>query len=258
MTSAAAPVPVALPDLSHLGPSDFERVYEPSDDTFLLVDALAADAARLRSLSAGLCVEVGCGSGAVITHLSTLLPPHSAWLLGGDVNRDALQATAATAARNAAHVQPVQMDLLSALRPGLVDVLIFNPPYVPTSEEELEHARATADISAAWAGGPRGRLVLDRLLPLLGSLLSPRGVFYLLGVRENEPDEIAALLRPQGFDAVTVAERRAQNERLFVMRFSREAVEKVPEAVDQHAETAQHGHGGQAQRGAASPAAADT
>ena len=73
--SAATPAPHPLPDLSHLGPSDFEKVYEPSDDTFLLVDVLAADADFLRSLSAGLCVEVGCGPGCVVTHLATLLRP---------------------------------------------------------------------------------------------------------------------------------------------------------------------------------------
>ena len=38
---------------------------------------------------------------------------------------------------------------------------------------------------------------LARLLPQLGALLSPRGVFYLLGVRENAPDEISAILAAQ-------------------------------------------------------------
>jgi hypothetical protein len=47
-TTATTPPPQPLPDLSHLGSADFERVYEPSDDTFLLVDALAADAASLQ------------------------------------------------------------------------------------------------------------------------------------------------------------------------------------------------------------------
>ena len=67
--------------------------------------------------------------------------------------------------------------------------------------------------------------MLDRLLPELGRLLSPTGLFYLLGVRENAPDEIAALLSQQGFNARTVAERRAQNERLFVICFSRREAE---------------------------------
>jgi release factor glutamine methyltransferase len=218
---------VALPDLSHLSSADYERVYEPSDDTFLLVDALSADVAELLGRRPALCVEIGSGSGCVITHLGRLLP--DAALLAGDVNRHANRATAATGAANGRRVVPVQMDLLSALRPGIVDVLVFNPPYVPTSTEELVEAVATADISAAWAGGPRGRLVLDRLLPALGPALSPSGLFYLLGVAENEPSEIASLLREQaGLESVVIAERRAQNERLFVMRCRRGGATEAP------------------------------
>jgi len=97
MMSTATAAPVPLPDLSHLTSADFDKVYEPSDDTFLLVDALAADAAELRARSAGVCIEIGCGSGAVITHLAKLLPAHSALVLAGDVNADALAATAGTA-----------------------------------------------------------------------------------------------------------------------------------------------------------------
>ena len=51
--------------------------------------------------------------------------------------------------------------------------------------------------------------------------LAPRCLFYLLGVAENEPDEIVAWLGERGFTAATVGERRAQNERLFVIRFAR-------------------------------------
>jgi release factor glutamine methyltransferase len=219
-TSRLLPAAV-LPDLSHLGSADFLRVYEPSDDTFLLVDALSAETDTLRRAQPGLCVEVGAGSGCVISHLGSLLPKGSTALLATDVNPAAAAATRATAAANSQPVDVALMDLLSALRPGLIDVLVFNPPYVPTSSEELSEATESRDISAAWAGGLRGREVLDCLLPRLGLALSPCGVFYLLGVAENDRDEIAAILRPQGFHGRVVAERRAQNERLWVMLFSR-------------------------------------
>ena len=52
-----------------------------------------------------------------------------------------------------------------------IDVLIFNPPYVPTEDEEVvtDIPLSSQDnpIAAAWAGGKNGRVVIDRFLPLI-------------------------------------------------------------------------------------------
>lgn len=51
-------------------------------------------------------------------------------------------------------------DLLSPIRTssqGLADIVLFNPPYVPTTSDELLGAKSM--LPAAWAGGFRGRQV---------------------------------------------------------------------------------------------------
>lgn len=54
----------------------------------------------------------------------------------------------------------IRSDLLSCLkRDRLIDVLVFNPPYVVTSSEEITEGEV---IARAYAGGARGREVMDR------------------------------------------------------------------------------------------------
>lgn len=53
--------------------------------------------------------------------------------------------------------------LLSRLRCG-VDVLVFNPPYVPTIDEEAYDAQDLGNLAGAWAGGMDGMHVTNTLL----------------------------------------------------------------------------------------------
>jgi release factor glutamine methyltransferase len=48
---------------------------------------------------------------------------------------------------------------------GNVDVLIFNPPYVPTDQQEASEATKNRRIESSWAGGLQGMSVTNRLLP---------------------------------------------------------------------------------------------
>ena len=52
---------------------DFEFVYRPNDDSYLLVDTLFADSQAILLKQPTLICEIGCGSGFVISNLSAHL-----------------------------------------------------------------------------------------------------------------------------------------------------------------------------------------
>jgi release factor glutamine methyltransferase len=207
------------PDLSHFGFREYDEFYEPSDDTFLFLDALEKERKFLEALNPSVCMELGPGSGCISAHLATVLQEINcpSCFMCSDINRSACRATLRTARQNqVSRLDTVTGNLLSPYVSGKIDVLLFNPPYVPTPSAEV----GTTDIAAAWAGGKDGREVIDKLLPVVKSMLSPKGaVFYLLLVDENRPAEIRRIMRAYGFIDSQVNQRRARNELLSVLKF---------------------------------------
>ena len=213
-----------LPDLSVLTMDDYQHVYEPSDDTFLLCDALEGDRAEFVQFRPRMILEIGSGSGCVITFLAQLLRDEGiqAHCLAVDLNPVAARTTQKLALHNGVCVDVVQSHLvngLSRLQHNHVDVLLFNPPYVPTPLEEV----GQPGITASWAGGDDGRVVIDEFLPLLGGLLSPSGRCYLILVEENKPKEIIQYVQERGMQAQIIIRRKAVNEALMVVKIWKES-----------------------------------
>lgn len=59
------------------------------------------------------------------------------------------------------------------------------------------------------------------MLDQVQTLLSPKGLFYLVVIKENDPDEILDIMRMKGFDGEQVAFKKIRGEQLEVLRFSR-------------------------------------
>lgn len=139
-----------------------DPIYPPSEDTFLLVDALIKDKAFMQwyfQPLPWLVVEVGVGSGTVITQVSLEYGDNNEILyLATDIQSHALHSFRATY-----HLfDLLQSDLLTWLHPTDHWMCIFNPPYVATDEEEYIRGQTEQTDLATWAGGIRGRQVIDR------------------------------------------------------------------------------------------------
>jgi len=195
------------PDFSHLKKEDFDYIYEPSEDTFLFLDALEKEIEFLEKLKPLICVEIGSGSGCVITFLAKLMKilRRNCAFFGTDINLRASFATKVTTKRNEVDVEVINCDLLNCLEKrlkGKIDVLLFNPPYVPTSEEEFQTSLSISEktiLSATWSGGINGMEVTSRILPKVKDLLSPGGCFYLVVLEENNPKKIKEFMVTEGF-----------------------------------------------------------
>ncbi|MGX1307841.1 release factor glutamine methyltransferase [Amorphus suaedae] len=158
---------------------------EPRPDTETLVQAVldwVGDRQRQVRI-----VDVGTGTGAVLIALLSELP--NATGLGTDISADA----AATAARNAQAIGVAGRagftvcDAASAAR-GPVDVLVSNPPYIPSGDiAHLDREVREHDPRAALDGGPDGLAFYRQLAGVASGLVSPKGVVLVeFGIGQAE------------------------------------------------------------------------
>ncbi|KAL2921000.1 HemK methyltransferase family member 2 [Bienertia sinuspersici] len=143
-----------------------------------------------------------------------------------DINPHAVETTKKTLEAHGVHAEVMLMDIASALEnrlAGLVDVVVVNPPYVPTSEDEV----GCEGIVASWAGGEDGRTVIDRILPVVDKLLSEKGWLYMLTLAANKPSELCGLMMKKGYASKIIVQRSTEEESLHVIKFWRDPDSEV-------------------------------
>ncbi|KAI8994661.1 S-adenosyl-L-methionine-dependent methyltransferase [Pilobolus umbonatus] len=210
---------IPTPDLSHIDKKDYDKVYEPAEDTFLLLDALEEDGLLIKSLKPVICLEIGSGSGCVTTLLAKIVGNTNAIFFTTDINPFACKTTVQTGIKNdITQIECIRTSLVDGILPRLknkIDILCFNPPYVVTTHEEV----GSHGIEAAWAGGIDGREVIDQLLPYIKDILSPQGIFYLLLINENKPAEVVNIMIDKyGMKAEIIMQRRAGREKQYIVK----------------------------------------
>lgn len=93
-------------------------------------------------------------------------------------------------------------------------MILFNPPYVSSKPEDV----ATPDITAAWAGGSNGSIVIHQFIDLLPTCLSKTGCAYILLEQRNSLENINEHLKTIGFHSTIILEKRRRNEHLLIIK----------------------------------------
>lgn len=166
-------------------------------------------------------VDLGTGSGAIAAYLAHSVPGVHVTALEinpatAEVARENIEA--ARAAGSAAEVVLGDMHDPEALRElhGKVQLVVSNPPYVPSGAEVDEET--TRDPAIAVFSGETGLDTLAAMRPLVAALLAPGGWFGVEHDDSHQP-QVVDLLEELGiFESVTPAVDLAGRARFVFAR----------------------------------------
>jgi len=150
-------------------------------------------------------LEVGCGSGLVSQELAGRVKS----MIALDINPHAVRAAKERG------LEVVRSDLFRGIR-GRFDLIVFNPPYLPTKEGE----RSNQWIDYALDGGESGRETIGRFLIDLAEHLRPKGRALLLISSLTGPAEVEEMARDANLFAERVASKGCFFEKLMVLRIT--------------------------------------
>ncbi|MFH8990383.1 HemK2/MTQ2 family protein methyltransferase [Streptomyces sp. NPDC017940] len=143
-------------------------VYAPQHDTDLLTRCLRREAIDENTT----VVDLGTGSGALAVAAASL----GAEVTAVDISRRAVLTTRLNALRNGLPVRVRRGDLTEVLPDDCCDLVVSNPPYVPSPSARLPRRGA----ARAWDAGTEGRVIVDRVCDAAPRVLRPGGTLLMV------------------------------------------------------------------------------
>jgi release factor glutamine methyltransferase len=173
-------------------------VYRPQEDSRLLVDTLERTTVVVGRRVADLCT----GSGIVGIAAAELgAEAVTAW----DISDDAVRCARRNARQAGVDVDVRLGSFSDALSEGPYDVVVSNPPYVPTPASIDLSMPSDADPAWSWDGGEDGRMIIDPLCELAPALLNDGGTLLLVQSEFSGVEQTVSALRDAGLVADVVA-----------------------------------------------------
>ena len=166
-------------------------VYTPGEDTFFVEDVLKKELTKnIQPVNVNNILEVGCGSGYLLIVLVKLCPKSK--FVAIDINTHALQITLENINLNGLDQKSIELihsDLFTKVKSKLFDIIIFNPPYLPT-ENKFAELNDNNIVNLAWEGGDK---IIKAFLLSVENFLSRDGKIIILlsnyQVKNDRPED---------------------------------------------------------------------
>ncbi len=160
--------------------------YEPGEDSYVMYDVLKEE-----KIEKQIIIDLGCSTG-ILTDLLDI----SNFVISIDLNVKAL--------KEMKKKNKIRTDLLKGINQESVDIVVFNPPYVPDFDCPI------------LGGGIFGREVIDRFVD---DILVKK--FYLLVIEANKPLEVMSNIRKRGYIVNVIKIRKVIGETIIILKAER-------------------------------------
>ena len=164
------------------------EVLIPRHDTETLVNE-----ALVRMPAAQTVLDIGTGSGCIAIALACRLPGASVTAV--DISEAALVVARRNAEKIGVAIEFLQGSLLEPVAGRLFDLIVSNPPYIPSGDiETLEPEVRDFDPRAALDGGADGLNVYRAMIPDAAAFLNSGG-WLLVEVGVGQAADVAQMFR---------------------------------------------------------------
>lgn len=180
-----------------------QTIYQPAEDTHLLTSTAVEQLSAEHRV-----VDVGTGSGYVG---ATIAEETGATVVGTDLNPHACRQAKTRG------IDTIRADLVTPIATASVDVVVCNPPYLPTNPDDARNDW----MEVALSGGESGLAVIEPLLDTVGRVLVEGGFVLLLVSTLTGVDAVVSLADEAGFSAVVLDEESFPFETLSVLKLVR-------------------------------------
>ena len=181
----------------------FSSVYPPSEDTYLLLDAI-------EFRPDDLFLEVGCGAGLI----TLAAAKRTRSVVGIDSSLEAVQNTLENLRRNDLYhnYHIIESDLLGAIAPAVkFSLIVFNPPYLPQDDEHT-------DLDHSLVGGQMGTELTKRFIRQAVEHLESEGRMFVVVSSLADIDSIRKTMIECGLEVELVSEKPLFFEKIQVLR----------------------------------------
>ncbi len=173
----------------------YENVYEPEEDTYLLLDLVKNKKGKI--------LDMGSGSGILGLTNAFFNPENIVYCV--DVDENAIKTINKNKKINKIkNAMAIKSDLFSNMNEKF-DYIFFNPPYLPGNKYK--------DLD----GGKYGDEIILKFLRDVKKYLNNNGTVYLLFSSHTRQDRIYALLKKLNFNYKIIKEKNLFFEKLFVL-----------------------------------------